>query len=317
MKSAFLAVGAVLLLAACASKPRMDAQWPEFRSAELTATPFFPQQEFQCGPAALATVLRASGVEVLPEQLSPQVFIPGRKGSLQVELIAATRRHERVPYVLKPEMDAIFREIEAGTPVLLLQNLGLSWMPVWHYAVVVGLDIPADEVILRSGVDERRRMTFHHFRRSWERGGRWAMVAMPPERIPVSADPLRWLDAVLAFEKLGKPDVAMAAYKAATRQWPASPLAWQVLGNAYHAAADHRAAHAAFQRATELAPSAAAFNNLAQTQLDLGCAAQAAATLELARLLPANAATELALQQTAAAVAAAGPADTAADCPVR
>lgn len=295
----------------------MDEQWPEFRSTELAATPFFPQQEFQCGPAALATVLKTSGVDVLPAQLSPQVFIPGRKGSLQIELIAATRRHGRVPYVLKPEIGAIFREIEAGTPVLLLQNLGVSWLPVWHYAVVVGLDVSADEVILRSGVDERRRMSFRHFRSSWERGGRWAMVTMPPERVPVTAEPLRWLDAVLAFENLGKPDVAMAAYKAAARQWPTSPLVWQVLGNAYHASADHRAAHAAFLRATELAPSAAAFNNLAQTQLDLGCGAQAAATLELARLLPANEAVQQALQQTAAAVAAAGSEDAAVDCPVR
>lgn len=283
---------------------------------ELAATPFFPQQEFQCGPAALATLLKASGVDALPEQLSPQVFIPGRKGSLQIELIAATRRHDRVPYVLKPEIDAIFREIEAGTPVLLLQNLGVSWLPFWHYAVVVGVDLARDEVILRSGTDERRRMSFRHFHNSWQRGGRWAMVTMPPERIPATAEPLDWLDAVLAFEKLGKPDVALAAYRAAAHRWLASPLVWQLLGNAHHAAADHRAAHAAFLRATELAPSAAAFNNLAQTELDLGCTARAMATLELARLLPANEATQQALQHTTAAAQAAEVAPVA-ECPLR
>lgn len=315
MKAALFAAGAAALLSACASTPRLDAQWPQMRGLELTDTPFFPQEAFQCGPAALATVLGASEVAVAPEQLVPQVFIPGRKGSLQLELVAATRRHDRVPYILKPGIEAIFREIEAGTPVLLLQNLGVSWLPVWHYAVVIGVDPAQDEVILRSGIDERRRMSFRHFRNSWQRGGRWAMVTVPPDRIPVTAEPLDWLDAVLAFEKLGKPDLALAGYRAAAQRWPTSPLVWQLLGNAHYAAADHRAAHAAFLRATELAPSAAAFNNLAQTELDLGCTARALATLELARLLPANEATQQALQHTAAAAQAAKA--VAGECPLQ
>ena len=34
---------------------------------ELTEVPFYPQKEYQCGPAALATALVASGVKVTPE----------------------------------------------------------------------------------------------------------------------------------------------------------------------------------------------------------------------------------------------------------
>ena len=37
---------------------------------EWTGVPFFPQVDYQCGPAALATVLGYSGVKVTPEQLS-------------------------------------------------------------------------------------------------------------------------------------------------------------------------------------------------------------------------------------------------------
>src|SRR5207237_9306004 len=51
---------------------------------ELTQVPFFPQDEYQCGPAALATVLASSGVKVTPEELVAQVYIPERKGSLQI-----------------------------------------------------------------------------------------------------------------------------------------------------------------------------------------------------------------------------------------
>ena len=89
----------VLLLSGCA------ALWPqtaELREAlpqglpervELKEVPFFPQTEYQCGPAALATALAAAGVKVTPEDLVSQVYLPERKGSLQIEMLAAARRH--------------------------------------------------------------------------------------------------------------------------------------------------------------------------------------------------------------------------------
>ena len=64
---------------------------PSAASRELEATPFFPQVTHQCGPAALATVLGASGVETTPDALVPAVYVPGLHGSLQVELLAALR----------------------------------------------------------------------------------------------------------------------------------------------------------------------------------------------------------------------------------
>ncbi|MGD8236773.1 MAG: hypothetical protein PVJ65_11540, partial [Chromatiales bacterium] len=69
---------------------------------QLADTPFFPQQAYQCGPAALATVLNANGVSISPEQLVPQVYLPERRGSLQVEMIAAARRYDQVPVVIEP-----------------------------------------------------------------------------------------------------------------------------------------------------------------------------------------------------------------------
>ena len=116
--------------------------------------PFFPQTEYQCGPAALATLLAHLGADVVADDLVSEVYVAGLKGSLQPELLGATRRHGFVPYVISPEPSAIVSELASGRPVLVLQNLGLERAPVWHYAVVVGVD--GDEVILRSGAQERR-----------------------------------------------------------------------------------------------------------------------------------------------------------------
>jgi hypothetical protein len=103
---------------------------------QLTDVPFFPQQAYQCGPAALATLLSWSGRPITPDLLVPEVYVPGRKGSFGVEMVATARRHGRLMYPLSPTMEGVLAALEQGYPVLVLQNNGLSMYPVWHFAVV-------------------------------------------------------------------------------------------------------------------------------------------------------------------------------------
>lgn len=150
-----------LLLAAlsgCATPQtkRLLESAPAFpQRVELSAVPFFAQEAYQCGPAALATVLNNSGLNVTPDELGPQVYVPARQGSLQFELLAAARRYGRVPYVLRPQLEILAAEVAAGNPVLVLQNLGIAALPFWHYAVVVGFDLARADIVLRSGRERR------------------------------------------------------------------------------------------------------------------------------------------------------------------
>ena len=237
---------------------------------ELTAVPFFPQEEYQCGPAALATVLSATGVPVTPAELAPQVYLPERRGSLQLELIGAARRHGRLPYVLRPQLESLLAEVASGNPVIVMQNLSLSWYPVWHYAVVVGFDVPGDRVLLRSGRDERRVLPFKLFERTWRRADYWAMVALPPDRLPFTAEEIPYVQAVTPLERLSRWPETAAAYATALQRWPKSLPARMGLGNSRYALGDLRGAEEAFRRATLDHPdAAAAFNNLAQVLADL------------------------------------------------
>ena len=103
---------------------------------ELSAVPFYPQEDYQCGPAALATTLVHAGVAVTPEELVSQVYLPARKGSLQAEMLAASRRHGLMAYQLAPRLEDLLREVADGKPVIVLQNLGFGFAPVWHYAEI-------------------------------------------------------------------------------------------------------------------------------------------------------------------------------------
>ena len=188
IRTALPAAALSLGLAGCAASPPLAEGIPPGlpRTLELRDTPFFPQKEFQCGPAALATVLAASGVAVEPDALAPQVFLPGRNGSLQAELIGASRRHGRLAYVLPAIGDALLAELADGRPVLLLQNLGVKQIPRWHYAVLVGYDTDRNVAILRSGRRQRQEVRWQHFARTWDRAGRWAMTTIAPGVIPLA-----------------------------------------------------------------------------------------------------------------------------------
>ncbi len=266
-------ISSILLLSGCATTPQLErlrAKPPALpESVELAAVSFFPQEAYQCGPAALATVLNWSGAKTTPEALAPQVYLPARQGSLQDELLGAARRAGRIPYVLKPEFEVLLAEVAAGHPVLVLQNLGLSWYPKWHYAVVVGYDLAQEQLVLRSGTRERRLTPFAVFERTWRRGQHWAVVTMAPEELPTTAEEFTYLRAIATLEQLNRWHDVGIAYEKALSRWPQSQLAQLGLGNSRYALGGVREAERIFRRITQEHPdSAPAFNNLAQTLAD-------------------------------------------------
>lgn len=265
---------ATALLAGCASTQvsglleRHPAGLPA--AAEIAEAPFFAQQDYQCGPAALAMALVHAGRASTPEALVPQVYLPARKGALQAEMLSTARRHRLVAYPLAPRLEDLLREIAAGNPVVVLQNLALDWAPQWHYAVAIGYDLEAREIILRSGVTRRLTMTLDTFEHTWARSSHWAMLALPPERLPATAIETTYLGAAAALERVD-PAAARLAYETALERWPQSAAARLGQGNASYAMRDLTGAAAAYLRATQDHPEAAdAWNNLAQALHELG-----------------------------------------------
>ena len=272
----------VFILACALALPGCAGIWPQTAKlaegglpagiperVELTEVPFYPQKEYQCGPAALATALVASGVKVTPEELVPQVYLPARKGSLQVEMLAAARRHGLVAYQLAPRFEDLLREIAAGTPVIVLQNLALG--EGWHYAVAVGYDYPQGKLMLRSGETERQVLSFLAHETFWKRSDYWAMVAVPPSRVPATADEARWLAAIAALERAGGAAAAREAYAEFLQRWPANVGASIGLANTLYAAGDLRQAEEVLREAERRDPrSTIVLNNLAQTLSDQG-----------------------------------------------
>jgi tetratricopeptide (TPR) repeat protein len=278
---------ALLLTAGCALREPVLAQRATTGAippqVELAAVPFFPQDEYQCGPAALATVLAYSGRAATPESLAPRMYLPDRRGSLQVELVAAARSEQRIPYVLPPALDALLDELRAGRPVVVLQNLGIESVPIWHFAVVVGYSAQDETFVLRSGTERRKLERSSEFGRSWTLAKQWAMVALRPGELPAGNDAARYLKSVADVEAVHGAAGLSPAYRAALDKWPDSRVARFGLASALDA--EGQLAGAANEYRALLAQNPddpAPLNNLADLQRRSGCRSSALATIDRA-----------------------------------
>ncbi len=271
-----LALALTVLMNACASAPQSSTlrqQIPHVFQAPvlLSQVPFFAQSLYQCGPAALATLLNTSGVEVTPDQLVPLVYVPEREGSFQVEMLAATRNHGRLAYTIEPTLKALLTEVAEGRPVLVLQNLALSWYPRWHFAVVKGFDIARNTVILNSGVYENYEMSLATFERTWARAQYWGVLALLPGEMPAVAAPGPYFSALAALTQSVAPAALRPAYAVGLQQWSNDPNLLMGYGNLLYADKALEEAVVPFTTLVSLAPDyAPAHNNLAMVLHALG-----------------------------------------------
>lgn len=243
----------VLLLCACARSPvLLDSTKTSLApQVELSDVPFYAQTEYQCGPAALAMVLKHQGVDTSVEQLIPQVFLPGRDGSVQPEMLATVRRQKQLAFPISGTMDALLGHLAAGDPVVVMQNLSLPAFPMWHYAVAIGFDIADETLLLRSGEIERHSISFSRFDATWARSQRWGVVVADPGTLPEGVSARNALEAVSAYEETHGPEAALPSWQVLVERFPTHPMGQFALGNALYADGQPEQAMQAFEAAIQ------------------------------------------------------------------
>lgn len=268
----FCCIIAALALSACAApqtRALLESRTVQPSRTELTAVPFFPQTEHECGPAALATVLNYSGTTVTPEALTAQVYLPGREGSLAVELIAAARLHDRVAWRIPPDLTSLLSQVAAGQPVLFLQNRSMAFAPLWHYAVVVGYNLDEREIILRSGTTQREIMSLDAFERTWARSDYWAVIVTRPDTLPAFVRQHEAMQQALALERTMRNGSAHTLYSQITARWSEYAPARFGLANTAYALGNGALAEVQWRQLLALPqPLLPAFHNLSQYLLE-------------------------------------------------
>ncbi len=238
----------------------------------LLDVPFIEQTDNLCGPASLAMVANYYGQNVTAEDVANLIYIPEKKGSLQIEMQAAARSLGLVAYSMNMDLASLRSEINAERPVIVLQNLAFNIYPIWHYSVVTGRAPNNDYLLLHSGRHEYYRSSWTTFENTWRRGKYWALIAAPVGDIPNSVTEQEAVNAALDLEKVGKFRAAQLTYTAVIGRWPENFTAHVGLANTHMQLQEPLAASEAYKQALQLnTQSAEALNNFAYSAFSLGC----------------------------------------------
>lgn len=283
----------VSLLAGCASTPEWPVPGTDQPSTPdqviLEDVPFYPQERYQCGPASLAMMLNSQGLRTDPEILKELVYIPGRGGSLQVEMVAAARAHGMLVYPLEKELESLLSEVASGNPVLVMQNLRFGWWPQWHFAVVIGYNAGERDLILHTDTRKREAIDLEVFSNTWRRADKWAVTILPPDRVPATAKPLRFLQSAHDLETTGQTTAAGIAYETVENTWPDQPTATMARGNLAWQLGHQSEATGHFLQAVKRFPEfAEGWNNLAFALQASDCASAAKQAASCAAALAPN-----------------------------
>ncbi len=185
------------------------------------------------------------------EQLSEQLILPGKGGTLQLDMDRVARQQGLVPYPLT-EFEQLFFWLDQGVPVLLFENLGLSWAPRWHYSLLRGYDLERQEAILSSGNHPYLRVSFNTLNNTWQRGGSWARVLLPPEHPAPSIGLREQLRQGQNLLSTGQTQAAVRLFERLAAQ--DQPLALIALGNHHYQQQEWELSQARYQQALALLP---------------------------------------------------------------
>lgn len=278
-----------LLLGACSGAPPLpDHLRHTLKHQVQLPVPFIAQQAYYCAPAAVASIARYRQLEVDQQHVAAMSFLPGRQGSLTLDVQAASRRLGLLPYPLPKRFTALLTEIDAGNPVLVLQNLGLSWLPQWHYAVVVGYNLDTQTLLLHSGEHANYPLAFSTFHATWRRAEQWARVLVGENAMPATAQPLVYMRSANAFEETGHREKAEEFYRAASERWPSHYAPWLARANLAYAQGNMVSASRLYRQAIQQQPdNASLWNNYSYALAAQQCASAAqTAVAHALRLAP-------------------------------
>jgi predicted double-glycine peptidase len=266
----------LLLLAGCQSTPQADrlrqqglASLPD--SHTISAVPFYPQQQYYCGPTTLSEVFGYYGVTATPEEIAPKLFIPNKEGSLQLEMVSATRQYGFLPYTERGTLSSIMGLVKDDIPVIVFQNLSIALFPQWHYAVVIGFDSDEGTVTLHTGETANHEMSLELFERTWGRGNYWYLAPIPPDKTSNEMKPYHYTSAAYDMLKVGDKARALAFLETASTHWPSQWLSYFLIANYHMEQGDNAKAIAWFDKGFEAGKTQLAYlHNYALVLLEQG-----------------------------------------------
>ncbi len=136
--------------------------------------PFYPQREYQCGPASLAGALNYWDVPVSPQDIAAEIYSEAAGGTLDVDMVLFAKRKGLEARQYQGSLEDIKRNVKRGYPIIVLVDQGFWLYQQNHFMVVVGYN--EKEVIVNSGKEPLKPIPLKDFLKSWEKTKRWTLL---------------------------------------------------------------------------------------------------------------------------------------------
>jgi hypothetical protein len=167
-----LAVSALLLMASCATSG-LPPFSPPSGTARLDHVPFFPQVDYQCGPASLAGILNYYGKKVTPEQVAAAIFRPKIRGTVTLDMVLYAREQGLSADWYDGSVDDLVRAMNEGVPLIVMVDFGFFRISKNHFMVVVGYGPKG--IVANSGTSRETLILWKDFLPTWERADCWTL----------------------------------------------------------------------------------------------------------------------------------------------
>jgi hypothetical protein len=167
------------LLAACASL----GGTPPKTSVILPDIPFFKQEDYQCGPTVLATVIdfwykrTGKGAWITPEQIVPEIYSPTARGVLGIDLEIYAQKQGFTGRQFAGNVADLRKAIDIGTPPIIFVDYGFGLYQRGHFMVVTGYG--PEGIVVNSGSYENRFIPEKELERTWKKTGYWTFILLP------------------------------------------------------------------------------------------------------------------------------------------
>jgi ABC-type bacteriocin/lantibiotic exporter with double-glycine peptidase domain len=154
------------------------AEEPENRHY-ISDVPFFPQSEYECGPAALASVLNYYGCRITPDEIAKAIYRKRLKGTLSMDLLLFAQGMGVFVRAYRGDLTDLKDQILKDRPLIVFQDVGYPLLPIRHFSVVIGYDDAEGTLVFHSGNRKNKVISYERFLRSWAEMDYWTLLILP------------------------------------------------------------------------------------------------------------------------------------------
>jgi ABC-type bacteriocin/lantibiotic exporter with double-glycine peptidase domain len=144
----------------------------------IEGVPFFPQEEFQCGPASLAGVLNYYGLRITPAEIAAEVYSRSARGTLDMDMVFYAQRKGMRAEQYAGSFEDLQGNIDSRRPLIVLIDQGFWVYQNHHFMVVVGYD--QGGIVVNSGKEEKKFISLDSFLKTWKKTKFWTLRVTPP-----------------------------------------------------------------------------------------------------------------------------------------